>query len=135
MATPLLPGVSALRLGAGYIADRSEIRCSRRGAGDQGVPDPGGSPAGGAGPGALAPDTSAQPQTSADGEPAPATPGTAQPKGAAVNLSQEKIDRLLKDGRLDLTDEHYSGAAGASPPKNLAEAGDRLEQALRMGAS
>ena len=31
-------------------------------------------------------------------------------KGIPVKLTQEQVDRLLKDGTLEMTDEHYSGA-------------------------
>jgi hypothetical protein len=37
--------------------------------------------------------------------------GSAGPaKGVQVKLTQEQIDRLLKDGTLEMTDDHYSGA-------------------------
>lgn len=37
------------------------------------------------------------------------TPAT-QAKGVALKLTQEQIDRLLKDGTLELGDEHFTGA-------------------------
>jgi DNA repair exonuclease SbcCD nuclease subunit len=39
----------------------------------------------------------------------PHTPAT-QAKGIQVKLTQEQIDRLLKDGTLELAEEHFTGA-------------------------
>jgi len=48
-------------------------------------------------------------QQTADAQTQTQTPAT-QAKGVALKLSQEQIDRLLKDGTLELDDEHFTGA-------------------------
>ena len=54
-------------------------------------------------------DAHTQSQSPATPTPAEPVPGK-QAKGVHLKLTQEQIDRLLKDGSLELSDEHFTGA-------------------------